>query len=428
MGGAAGHMSHLSEDLDLTFGELKDILGMVARAEVEATEKVDGLNLFLTVDESGEIKTARNSSDIRKGGMSTADYASKWAGHPAETSFMHGFEAIGQALDTLSTEDKREIFADGNRYLNMEIMYFNPETGEDSNIINYGASYVVLHGLNTNDPEAVEAFQRLVSALNESQVNVDAENWEIYGPAIIKLNNIADSEAYKSLIRDLDRLSSGLGGDNAKIYDLAKERYKSAVLAADFTPAQAEQLLSIVFKRIDDPSFRGTKEFNAFKKSLPADKRPDASKYGTKTNAYKIMIIALRPLERIISDFAIEVLRNIKSAFVVDHDRAVQKLKDDLQTSIEKIRRLDTEGKFDIVRQLEKLGDPDANIASSLEGIVFKAPNGNIYKLTGSFAMINQIIGRAMRMKEPAAAEADNSGLVNESILRKIIRKILMAF
>jgi hypothetical protein len=49
MGGAAGHMAHLSEDLDLTFRELKDILGMVAKAEVEATEKVDGLNLFLTV-------------------------------------------------------------------------------------------------------------------------------------------------------------------------------------------------------------------------------------------------------------------------------------------------------------------------------------------------------------------------------------------
>ena len=425
MGGAAGHMAHLSEDLDLTFRELKDILGMVAKAEVEATEKVDGLNLFLTVDDMGEIKTARNSSDIRKGGMSTQDYAAKWAGHPAETAFMHGFEVIGQALDSLTPEDKRDIFADGIRYLNMEIMYFNPETGEDSNIINYGASYVVLHGLNSNDPEAIEAFQRLVAALNESQINVDAENWEVYGPAIIKLNNISDSEAHKSLIRSLDALSAGLGGDNATISDLAKERYKSAVLAADFSPEQAEQLLEIVFKRIEDPSFRGTKEFNAFKKSLTTDRRPIASKYGTKTNAYKVISIALRPLERIISDFAIEVLRNVKSAFVVDHDRAVQKLKDDLQTSIEKIRRLDTEGKFDMVRQLEKLGDPETNIASPLEGIVFKAPNGNIYKLTGSFAMVNQIIGRAMRMREP---ESSSESVVTESILRKAIRRILMSF
>ena len=60
MGGVAGHMAHLSEDTELTFNEIVDILGKVANAEIDnATEKVDGQNLFLTVDSSGEIKTYR---------------------------------------------------------------------------------------------------------------------------------------------------------------------------------------------------------------------------------------------------------------------------------------------------------------------------------------------------------------------------------
>jgi len=78
MGGVAGHMAHLSEDTDLTFNEIVSILSQVANAEItNATEKVDGQNLFLTVDSAGEIKTARNSGDIKKGGMTTDEYISK---------------------------------------------------------------------------------------------------------------------------------------------------------------------------------------------------------------------------------------------------------------------------------------------------------------------------------------------------------------
>ena len=64
MGGVAGHMAHLSEDVELTFNEIVSVLSKVANADIKnATEKVDGQNLFLTVDGSGEVRTARNSGD-----------------------------------------------------------------------------------------------------------------------------------------------------------------------------------------------------------------------------------------------------------------------------------------------------------------------------------------------------------------------------
>ena len=70
MGGVAGHMAHLSEDTDLTFNEIVSVLTKVASADIKnATEKVDGQNLFLSVDGSGEIRTARNNGDIKKGGI-----------------------------------------------------------------------------------------------------------------------------------------------------------------------------------------------------------------------------------------------------------------------------------------------------------------------------------------------------------------------
>ena len=143
MGGVAGHMAHLSEDTDLTFNEIVSVLTKVASADIKnATEKVDGQNLFLSVDGSGEIRTARNNGDIKKGGMSTDEYISKWKGHPAENAFTNGFKAVSAALRKLSPDDLDAIFADGRRYVNMEIMY-----PKNPNIILYSAPNIVLHGL-----------------------------------------------------------------------------------------------------------------------------------------------------------------------------------------------------------------------------------------------------------------------------------------
>ena len=64
MGALGGHMAHLHESLELTFNELSTILDSVANADVSATEKVDGQNLFLTVSTTGDIQTARNGSDL----------------------------------------------------------------------------------------------------------------------------------------------------------------------------------------------------------------------------------------------------------------------------------------------------------------------------------------------------------------------------
>jgi hypothetical protein len=63
MGGVAGHLSHIHENLDFTFGEIKSILSDVAHANIETVEKVDGQNVFFTWHAgTGAIRTARNGS------------------------------------------------------------------------------------------------------------------------------------------------------------------------------------------------------------------------------------------------------------------------------------------------------------------------------------------------------------------------------
>ena len=71
-----------------------------------------------------------------------------------------------------------------------------------------------------------------------------------------------------------------------------------------------------------------------------------------------------------------------------------------------------------LASQMEKLGDIE-NVASDMEGVVFEEPpgSGKLYKLTGSFAMANQIIGRARRMPKPDSK--------NEALVREYLRHVL---
>jgi hypothetical protein len=119
MGGLAGHMAHLHESTELTFNDIVDALEKIASGNITTTEKVDGQNLFVTVDENGVLRAARNLSDLRKGGMLPKEFTDKWKGHPAESAFIGGFEALDIALKKLDKEQLQDLFANGKRYINL---------------------------------------------------------------------------------------------------------------------------------------------------------------------------------------------------------------------------------------------------------------------------------------------------------------------
>jgi cytidyltransferase-like protein len=402
MGGVAGHMAHLSEDLDLTFNEIVSILSKVASADIKnATEKVDGQNLFLTVA-NGEIRTARNNGDVKKGGMTTDAYISKWKGHPAENAFTNGFKAISAALKKLSPETLEDIFSNGQRYVNMEIMY-----PKNPNIISYSAPNIVLHGLQYFGDEesseerglAKEKFYSLVKAVDGGTQNVGKEDWSINGPKIVALKKLADGSALEEVTSKIQSFSSPVGM-SATLGDYVAMVVKKYTEQVDLPNNVTEQVLTLMLDP-EEAKSRGITVVKA-KKGLPKELQSVVSKLGSKTNSRKYIASVLRPLEIAISDFAIEVLRGVKSFFVDEHDEEVKRMRDELQQSIVYLKNLQSSGDEKmgelVDKQLAKLGKIE-NLASSLEGVVFEYPPGSdrIYKLTGAFAMANQIIGRARR-------------------------------
>ena len=404
MGGVAGHMAHLSEDTDLTFNEIVSVLTKVASADIKnATEKVDGQNLFLSVDGSGEIRTARNNGDIKKGGMSTDEYISKWKGHPAENAFTNGFKAVSAALRKLSPDDLDAIFADGRRYVNMEIMY-----PKNPNIILYSAPNIVLHGLQDfgeedETPEMRQAtkqkFSKLASLIDGASETVGEEEWSVNGPKLVALKKLADGSALKVVTQEIEKFAAPVGMD-ATVGDYVKlvvDKYADQV----GLPSEITEKLVMLMLEPDEAKKRGITVVN-LKKGLPKEQQSVVSKLGAKTNSRKYIASVLKPLENAISDFAIEVLRGVKSYFVDDNDKEVARMRAELEKSIAYLKDLQSSGDAKagelIDKQLSKLGKIE-NLASSMEGVVFEYPPGSdkIYKLTGAFAMANQLIGRARR-------------------------------
>ena len=404
MGGVAGHMAHLSEDTDLTFSEIIDILGKVANAEItNATEKVDGQNLFLTVDGSGEIKTARNSGDVKKGGMTTDEYISKWAGHPAENAFTNGFKAVSAALRKLSPDDLEAIFASGQKYVNMEIMYPN-----NPNIILYSSPNIVLHGLQYfgDNEETAEMrqltkqkFSKLSSLIDGASETVGKEEWAVNGPKLVALRKLADGTALEDVTSKIQSFADPVGVD-ATLGDYIEQVVKGYAEQVDLPADVTEKLVTLMLNP-DEAKEQGITVVN-LKKGLPKELQATVSNLGAKTKSRKYIASVLKPLEIAISDFAIEVLRGVKSYFVSDNDQEVARMRAELEQSIAYLKNLQASGDEKmgelVDQQLAKLGDVE-NLASSMEGVVFEYPPGSdrIYKLTGAFAMANQIIGRARR-------------------------------
>lgn len=403
MGGVAGHMAHLSEDIEITFSEIISVLNKVANAEISnATEKVDGQNLFATVDESGEIRTARNNTDIKSGGMSTEQYASKWKGHPAENAFTNGFKAFSAALKKISPDDLDTIFGGGKRYVNMEIMYPN-----NPNIILYSAPNIVLHALKdfsgTDTPEsnqlAKQKFLRLVNAIDGAVQTVGQETWSVNGPKLVALKKLADGSALEKVTEEITSFAKPVGLD-ATVGDYVEVVVRKYADQVGMPKDVADKIVLLMLKP-EEAEERGISATN-LKKGLSPELRTVVSKLATKTNSRKYIASVLKPLENAISDFAIEVLRGVKSFFVDDNDKEVARMRKELEQSITYLKDLQSSGDAKagelIDKQLSKLGKIE-NLASSMEGIVFEYPPGSdkIYKLTGAFAMANQLIGRARR-------------------------------
>lgn len=392
-GGAYGHMSHPFEDMGLTFGDLKDIVKKALNGDLGVVkEKLDGQALAISW-KNGRLIAARNKSHLENAGanaMGIEDVASKFGGRGGLTdAFNFAMKDLNAAIAGLSKAQRDKIFKEGQCFMNLEVIY-----PESVNVIPYGQALLVFHGTvcydKTGKAVGADSSSAKILAGMIKQINADVQSkYTIQGPPITELPKKQSLKGKQSLyVGKLGKLQNEFklkDGDTLSMY-----HYKWWENFIDKNaPAKIDKITKAALVRrfaYDDKSFRIS--------SITNKEVRDWAMETSKVDVVKKQKENMRKFEEIFLGVGADVLEFVSSAVTVNPDMALRQMKDELDTTAAQIDKSTDAKKIEKFKmELERLkGLGGAERIVPIEGIVFNYKGGT-YKLTGTFAPLNQLLG-----------------------------------
>ena len=395
-GGAYGHMSHpFDTDINLTFGQLKDIVNRALEGSLEFTrEKTDGQALAISWRD-GRLVAARNKGHLKNKGENALDIkgvSDKFQGRGGlSDAYNYAMKDLSNAIKSLSDKQRDKIFKQGACFMNLEVIY-----PTSVNVIPYGQALLVFHGTMEYNDEGVaigengEAARILAGMIK--QVNKDVQdNYTIQGPPVVKLPKSQD-------------LSKKRAKYSSQISRLQKEfKLKDTDGVANYHQAWWEQWVD---KNSPSPLDNKTKmglvkrwafmdkKFRLDKNNISDSKTLEWAKKTDKEDQKKISKQNIMKFEQIFLGLGAEVLEFTSSALTVNPDKAVRDMKKRIDKTIKDVKKSGDPKKIEKLKlelgRLNSIGGTKKIVPN--EGIVFLY-NGKTFKLTGTFASVNQILG-----------------------------------
>ena len=404
-GGAAGHLAHPYEDYDLTFADIKAMIVAALSGTIEsAQEKLDGQNLMVTY-KNGQIRAARNKGQVKDEGansLTIKQMSDMFVGRgPIQTAFVEAMNDLKAAIDGLTTKQKDKFFANGKKFLNLEVLF--PET---ANVVPYGAAQLRLHHIKEYDAagnvvnEDLESAKQLEGALRQ----IEAQNQKTYEIRVTDPLTIAKSGDFKNqrdeLLKKLNEIKTRFGlkdGDKLGLYFQAWWSQYITNTAKQYGYKLEDNTLQQLINRW---AF-GNKETN-IKVIRDGIQNEDFKNWMTsfdKSDYAAQRKVAGQPVENLFLQLGVYTLQNVQNLVALNPNNSVRKIKQDLQQAIEDIKATASDNISDdsalvfLKRELRRLKDIGGfKAVLPTEGLVFKY-QGKLYKLTGAFAPINQILG-----------------------------------
>ena len=403
-GGAYGHMNHPFDNNNLMFSDLKNIVinGLAGKLnrEDKVSEKLDGQNLMVSwVD--GKLKAARNKGHLKNGGKSaptTSGIASMFAGRGnVKKAFVGAMRDLEKSIGGLSNAQKKKVFGNGTKWMNLEVIY--PQT---SNIIDYDVAEIVFHGTTEYDrtgrakgysKESARMLQGMIQQINQ---NIQ-KTFKISRPNFLKMSKVQDFGKKKSaFLGRLNKLQSQYGlKDSDRLGQYHESYWREYIYNAGKqfkVNIKTNELVNL------------TNRWAYFDKSyaIPQMKkdfedRPEFLKWILDTDKLdhtKMFKQNIKPFEILFFQVGAEILKNMSGFLAVSPKAAVQKIRQDMVKALKDLQKPDNVEKLSKLKiqieKLEAIGGASSIVPS--EGLVFKY-KGDIYKFTGAFAPVNQILG-----------------------------------
>ena len=397
-GGAFGHLAHPYEEVNMTFQQMKDLIISVLDNNVDYNvEKTDGQNLMISY-KNGRVVAARNKSHLKDAGEKAIDVdgiKNMFAGRgEIQKAFGTAMEDLEKAFRNVSDDELVDIFHEGKNFMTLEVIF--PAT---TNAIPYGHSLLVFQGLvshdlkgNPLDYSRAEAIRldKLIAGVNASVQN---EYKIMMQPSLELPENTA--ELKKKYLPIIDSIKGKYNlSDSNLIKDYMKREWDAYLeqTEKDLKYTFSEDIKSTLLARWID----GIKQPNisAIKKSIDNKKVENWVSAFEKKEIKKVQKNIRKPFEILFLRLGADLLKEISSVLTLNSRESskqmianIKKLEKEVRATNDpsKIEKLEAE-----LERLEALGGFD-NIVP-IEGIVFQK-NGVLYKLTGTFAPVNQLLG-----------------------------------
>ena len=403
-GGAYGHMSHPFDDNNLTFSDLKmiDINGLGGNLDREdgVTEKLDGQNLMVSwID--GKLRAARNKGHLKNFGKTsptTSGIKSMFSGRGnIEKAFVGAMKDLEKSIGSLSDKQQEKIFGNGKRWMNLEVMY--PAT---ANVVDYDVAEIVFHGTLEYDESGRPVGQpkdsaRMLAGMIKQTNNHIQKMFKIGKPNFLSVPKVQNFGKKKNMyLGKLKKLQSQYALSDKDTLGMYHESYwreyvynASKQFKVKLKPVQFAKLVkrwAYFDKSYKIPQIK--KDFGKNQKFLDWILKTD------KFDHNKIFKQNIKPFEVLFFQVGAEILKNISGYMAVNPDKTIQKMRKEVISAMNDLKKPDKIEKLKKLKlqieKLQKIGGLNAIVPS--EGIVFKY-KGKIYKFTGAFAPINQILG-----------------------------------
>jgi hypothetical protein len=395
-GGAAGHMAHPFDDKSLTFGDFKKLIEAGLSGELnfeeDPTEKTDGQNVFATVQD-GQVKFARNKTELITP-MDLAAFKQKFDGHASqmvEETFKLAAEDLANSLPKLSVKDL-EVFDNGKNFMNMELIY-----SKNPNVIYYDRDIIQFHGIKITDGqgniigEDNKPASSIAKALESVKANI-GKTFTIIPPQIIKLTKDVNFDQNKDkFLKQVEALRSRYNLTDADEVSRYHEMWWRELIDVNFPDLTQDIKEGLLLRWAYDD--KKTLNMRSLDKELGKDQAELIKKFD-KEDVKKKYKENIRPFEDLFLELGSVILKNASNFVAANPDAEMQRLHNQLRTEAGKIKKGGDIKQIERVEaelaRLERIGGIESIIPT--EGLVF-VYKGKTFKLTGTFAAINQLMG-----------------------------------
>lgn len=386
--------TYLYENLALTFDDIARILKKASDGNLKAIERADGYTFYITFN-NDEVKFARTKSEMKNGGL-TLDQLKrkKFNGKEMFKDCRKALYDLERAMYSVESRLKKRIFQDG------KIFYKSTIFSEDNkNTIDYGNDFVTIqkvghYKVDDNEVKRVpmraskKSSQYLDKILSKIEDEDTPQTFQIRRTAVQTLNAMDDLQPLKDAVRELS--------EQLQLHDL-----NGSSTIGDFIESRIKNFLDINHNDLPEKLQKLTSQILSGRASIQDIPKNENEKFTSrikqivKDNGKSLLKSAIKPVQNIIQNFSMKILKGIQSAYILDDQS--QELIRKLQNKIDKIKEVVSNYKGDgkeiaknkLTKYLDSIGDEIDSVP--LKDIVFHY-NGRLYKFNGSYNPIKDIL------------------------------------